>query len=135
MPRILFLSTLFLLLIASCSKDSLVDTSANSIEDINTLPDFEARIANGVSMMFFHASWCSICAEQRPAFENTAEKSAFDAVFFGEIEYEANTNINQTYVIGSFPTIVFYKDGVEESRLTGKGHSEATITSTLNSFL
>ena len=135
MKRILILSTLLLALISSCSKEPLVDTSANEVEDINSLQDFEARIAHGVSMVFFHASWCSVCAEQRPAFEITAAKNEFSTVFFGEVEFEANNDINQPYGIIGFPSIVFYKDGVEESRLTGSGHSEASLESTLNALL
>lgn len=132
MKNFLLLSTLLLMLLAACSKEDIVDTSLNQIEDISSLQDFEASIANGVSVIFFHASWCSICAEQRPAFEATAEKSDFNTVFFGEVEYEDNTDINQAYNVSGFPTMVFFKDGVEENRLNGKNHSESDIATIIN---
>ena len=135
MKNILFIGALFLLVVSACTKEDLVDTSSNDIEDVNSLQVFEAKIANGVSIVFFHASWCSVCAEQRPAFEATSAKSEFNTVFFGEVEFEANNDINQPYGITGFPTIAFYKDGVEVARLTGKGHSEADIAAILNAHL
>ena len=138
MKNLFLLAALLLVLISACEekeKDDLANTEGNSVEDVNSLDVFESRIGSGVSMVFFHASWCTVCAEQRPAFEATSENGAFSNVFFGEVEFEANNDINQPYAISGFPTIVFYKDGVEQSRLTGKGHSQATLEATLNALL
>lgn len=132
---ILLVSLIFLM--GSCDKEqeSLVDTSANDLEDINNLAFFENSISSGVSVIFFHASWCEVCAEQRPAVEEASQVPAYHTVFFGEVEYEKNTNINQTYSVGSFPTIVFYKDGAESARFTGKGNSLAEIEARINAIL
>lgn len=138
MKKLFLFAAILLFSVNACQeeeKEDLANTEANSVEDINALDVFEDRIADGVSMVFFHASWCTICAEQRPAFEATSENTTFNAVFFGEVEFEVNTNINQTYNVGSFPTIVFFKDGVEQSRLTGSGHSQATLEATINALL
>jgi len=80
---------MFLFVLNACSKEDLADTGTNEIEDVNSLQTFENKIANGVSVVFFHASWCSVCAEQRPAVESTSTKSDFSTVFFGEVEFEA----------------------------------------------
>lgn len=138
MKKLFLFAALLLVFISACEekeKEDLANTDANSVEDVNSLDVFESRIATGVSMVFFHASWCTVCAEQRPAFEATSENTAFANVFFGEVEFEANNDINQPYGIAGFPTIVFYKDGVEQSRLTGKGHSQASLEATLNALL
>lgn len=132
-----FAIIIFFALVASCAKEKedLVDTSANEIEDLNSLEAFENKISTGVSVIFFHASWCSVCAEQRPAVEATSMMSAFNNVFFGEVEFEANNEINEPYGVIGFPTIVFFKDGVEQERFTGKGHSEAAIAAEINALL
>lgn len=135
MIRYFSLALLLLVLVSACEKENLVDTSQNELQDVNSLQDFENEISSGVSLVFFHASWCSICAEQRPAVESTSTKSEFSQVFFGEVEYEDNTDINQAYGVNGFPTIVFFKDGVEEARLNGKGHSEEDLAAQLNSLL
>lgn len=128
---------MFTILLSSCAKEKedLVDTSTNEIQDINDLQTFENEISTGVSVIFFHASWCSVCAEQRPAVEAISLLSAYNNVFFGEVEFEANNEINEPYNIIGFPTIVFYKDGVEIKRLTGKGHSEEEISQEINLLL
>ena len=138
MKHVFLFAGLLLILLSACDekeKDDLANTASNSVDDINSLAVFETRIASGVSMVFFHASWCTVCAEQRPAFEATSANQAFANVFFGEVEFEANNDINQPYGIAGFPSIVFYKDGVEQSRLTGKGHSQATLEATINALI
>lgn len=137
MKKLSILFAVLFLFISACDKEKedIVDTSSNDIEDINTLDRFETVIGQGVSMMFFHASWCTVCAEQRPAFDATSMNSSFTNVSFGEIEFEYNNAINQPYQITGFPTIVIYKDGVEVERFTGKGHSETTLADALNAVL
>lgn len=43
--------------LASCKKD-LVDTTLNDMTDVTALSEFNNLISEGVSMAFFHASWC-----------------------------------------------------------------------------
>lgn len=126
-----------LLFITSCDKEKkdLVDTNENEIVDINSLQTFENEIQSGVSLVFFHASWCSTCAAQRPAVEAVSMKNEFSSVFFGEVEFEDNTDINQEYSISGFPTIVIFKDGVEQYRNTGSGNTEETLSSNLEALL
>ena len=131
MLRLLRLSLPFLLLvfIIGCDEeqDDLVDTSQNSIEDIDDKTSFDTAIASGVSTVFFHASWCTTCAAQRPAFEATAERSETSAGRFIEVEFEDNPAIVDAYAVGGFPTIVVFKDGAEVDRFTGAGHAEQEL--------
>ena len=137
MKKIFFVLATLLISFNACTKEkeNLVDTSQNIIIDINSLSDFESKIGTGVSVIFFHASWCSVCAEQRPAVEAISTNAAFSNVLFGEVEFEANNEINQPYGVIGFPTLIFFKDGVEQNRFTGKGHSEAAISAEINALL
>lgn len=111
---------------SACKKD-LVDTSANEVQDVNSEQTFDEIIAEGVTVAFFHASWCSNCEEQRPAFESASESEELNFATFIEIEYEDNKDINSKYNVPGFPTMVFFKDNEETDRLVGKGHSEQEI--------
>lgn len=131
------LSLILLFTASACKKENedLANTSSNEIEDVNSLQTFENKIASGVSVVFFHASWCSICANQRPAVEAISQNTNFNLVFFGEVEFEQNNEINQPYGVIGFPTIIFYKNGLETNRFTGQGHSEAAIEAEINALL
>lgn len=132
-----FLFLLVILFINACDKEKedLVDTSQNDITDINGLDNFQMEIQNGVSVVFFHASWCTVCAEQRPAVEASAADVANADVLFAEVEFEDNAEVNLEYGIEGFPTIVFFKDGIEEDRFVGKGHSVQAIQEVIDSLL
>ena len=62
------------LFLSACSKENLVPENTQLIEisDINT---YNQEIASGVSIVFYHATWCTKCASQRPAVENIDRKS------------------------------------------------------------
>lgn len=116
-----------LLLLASlfyaCSKEDLVDPGANDLPDISGKEAFDAAIASGVSFVFFHASWCQNCFEQRPAVEEAQKDPAVSFARFIEVEYEDNKDIVEAYNVPGFPTMLIFVDGAEKDRFLGKGHS------------
>jgi hypothetical protein len=59
----------------------------NTLVDIQSLYEFETEIAEGVSLFFFHATWCSRCASQRPAIEGLPGEEDLSEVFCGEVDY------------------------------------------------
>lgn len=119
---------------ASCSKDSLVPDNTQLVH-VDNITTYNQEIATGVSVVFFHATWCTKCASQRPALENMVGKSDFSSVFFGQVDYEKNTNIVNQSDVFSFPTILIYKDGVEKARYEGTGHSQATLEAKVKELL
>jgi thiol-disulfide isomerase/thioredoxin len=124
--KMLFLWVSILFLATSCKKD-LVDTSTNALEDINDLTVFESKISNGVSLMFFHATWCSICKAQRPAVNSVLENTKFSNIFFGEVNYETNKAIVEKFKVLGFPTILIFKDKELKFTLDGGGNSQKSI--------
>lgn len=129
-----FSTILFILFItiSSCKK---TETSTPELEDITSKTTFDSKIETGVSLIFFHASWCSNCKEQRPAVQEAAKLEGLSTVFFGQVEFEDNTDIVSANNVSGFPTLVIFKDAVEVKRLTGKGHSLETIENLLNDYL
>lgn len=133
--RIPIIALLILNTLMGCSKNSDADTTQNELTDITGLASFEQNIANGVSLMFFHATWCTKCAAQRPAVEGLTSENALTSVTFGEVDYEKNRDITDRFSIVGFPTIVIYKDGLEVHRWIGQGHTQKTISDKLLTFL
>lgn len=124
-----------LLAFSACKKKAIVDTSSNMLTDITSQAQFDEHIQTGVSLVFFHASWCTICKEQRPAVEELTTDSELAAVKFGELEYDDLTAVANKAGVKSFPTIVIFKNSAEVTRLNGKGHSKESIKKLLTDNL
>lgn len=127
---ILILITLF-----SCEKEEEQMEPIEGLQVINSLSQMTSDIESGVSMVFFHASWCSVCQAQRPAVSEVALDPELSEVFFGEVEYEDHPDIVEAHNIEGFPTIIIYSEGVEEQRFTGGGNTTADIKSAIQSVL
>ncbi len=111
------------LLAFSCKKD-LVDTSKNTLVDITSQEQFNDFKAQKTTFVFFHASWCKICKEQRPAVEELSTDSELNGFNLGELEFDDHKDIAKGVNVTGFPTILIFKNGVEAHRLNGKGHSK-----------
>jgi thioredoxin 1 len=124
-----FILPLFvLLLFTACEKEgSGGHEPVAGLTAITSLSQIQGELSSGVSLIFYHASWCSICNAQRPAVIAVAQDSDLSTAYFGEVEYDDYPDIISAYNIQGFPTIVIYLDGVEVERLNGGGHSTATI--------
>lgn len=118
----------------ACADDSMpdaMDDITNSLVSITSLADFQAESEEGISLFFFHATWCSICANQRPAIEALPEDGELKEMFFGEVDYEQVQEVVTATGVQGFPTIVIFKDGEEQERLTGAGHSVGKLKNLL----
>lgn len=130
------ITVLALLFLFSCSKKSdLVDTSANQIEDLEGLNEAIDKTKTGVSLVFFHASWCKVCKEQRPAFEMAQMDPAVGTAKFYEVEFDDHKDIVDHFKVTAFPTMVLMKDGKEIQRFNGKGHADTTLVSAIQKLL
>lgn len=113
--------------LSACKKEDLVDTSENEIADVTSMEQLEAELEEGVTVVFYHASWCSNCKAQRPAFESAPDHLSISEADFLEVEHGDHKKLAEKYGVPGFPTIVIYKNGLESIRLTGIGHSEQKI--------
>jgi thioredoxin 1 len=123
--RILILVLSVSFLFSSCKKDEapIVLEPGSNLKEITSLASFESEIKTGVSMMYFHATWCSICNSQKPNIEATANNADLKAFKFGIVDKDKHTEIATKFNISGQPVTVFFKDGVEKQRLLGGGHS------------
>jgi thioredoxin 1 len=132
------MKNLFILLITistvliSCKKDNSI---SNILAEVTTTEEYNEAKNEGVSLMFFHATWCSICKEQRPLIEEATKLESLENVFFGQVDYEVNEDIRTADNVTGFPTMLIFKDGLEKERLTGKGHSTEKLELLLKEYL
>ena len=121
------------LLFSSCSKDE--DFGNGTLVDITSKSQFETTISTGVSVMFFHATWCPKCKAQRPAVEGLTTESALKDVKFGQVDYEKVKDVVSAYDVLGFPTILIFKNNVEVARFESTGNSQQTLSDKVKTFL
>ncbi len=100
----------------SCKKD-LIDTKQNQLVDITSQEQFNNLIKEKTTLVFFHASWCKVCKEQRPAVEALTQNTELVDINFAELEYDDYKDIAKSVNVTGFPTILIFKNGVEAERL------------------
>jgi thioredoxin 1 len=133
MYRVL-LSLVVLACITSCKKED-ISSDSGVLTTITSLAAYETEIKSGVSLMFFHATWCPKCAAQRPAVEGLTKDSALSKVKIGQVDYEKVQEIVNKYGVLGFPTILIYKDNVLKHEINGQGHSQEKLTNLLKALL
>lgn len=129
---------LFILIVTalfSCKKEDVQSEPIEGLQVITSLSQMTSELESGVSMVFFHASWCSVCQAQRPAVSEVAMNIDLASVFFGEVEYEDYPEIVNAHAVEGFPTIIIYNDGSEVERFLGGGHSAETIKTAIQNLL
>lgn len=132
MGRVLLYICVFLVL-SSCGKDE--DTGNGSLVDITSKSQFETTINSGVSVVFFHATWCPKCKDQRPAVEGLTTESELKDVKFGQVDYDKIKEVVNGAGVISFPTILIFKNNVEVGRIEDAGQSQKTLSDRVKSVL
>lgn len=132
MSRVLFYICTFLVF-SACSKDE--DTGNKTLVDITSKVQFEETINAGVTIMFFHAPWCTKCKAQRPAVEALTSENELKDIKFGQVDYEKVTDVVNAYDVFGFPTILIFKNNEEVGRFEGQGHSQKTLSDKIKSVL
>lgn len=83
-----------------------------------TESNFAEKIASGVVLADFFATWCGPCKMLGPIVEEIgAECDGSFAVY--KIDIDEAEDIAMDYGIMSVPTLIVFKDGVEAERMIG----------------
>jgi len=98
-----------------------------------TAADFEATVAEGVTMVDFWAPWCGPCRMIAPVVEELAEDFDGKAKIV-KVNTDEEQDIAVKYGIRSIPTIIFFKDGEVADTMVGAASKEA-FTAKINELL
>ena len=86
--------------------------------------NFEATIANGVTMVDFWAPWCGPCRMIAPVIEELAVD--FDGrATIAKCNTDEQQDIAIKYGIRSIPAILFFKDGKLVDQMVGAASKDA----------
>lgn len=98
------------------------------IEKIHQYESFESFIKTGLTLVFFHASHCSACEMQMPAIEMLAlNREVLGKVRIATIDFDEDKALFDKLNISSFPLLIIYKEGKEQTSLSGGGHTQQEL--------
>jgi thioredoxin 1 len=89
--------------------------------------NFKSAIANGVTLVDFHADWCGPCRMLSPVLEQLATEMDGKA-FVAKVDIDAEQKTAAEFQISSVPTLILFKNGKEVNRLIGLRNAEAVKT-------
>ena len=98
-----------------------------------TSDNFDATIADGVTMVDFFAEWCGPCKMIAPIIEELAEEFDGKAIV-AKVDTEAQADLAVKHGIRSIPAILFFKDGVKVDEIIGASSKEI-FANKINSLL
>lgn len=80
--------------------------------------NFSSEIsAEGLVLVDFWAPWCGPCKMLAPLFEELDRE--IDDVKFLKLNVDNNPSVASRYRVGSIPTLLAFKDGVQVDQLVG----------------
>jgi len=95
--------------------------------------NFEATIAEGVTMVDFWAPWCGPCRMIAPVVEELAEDFEGKATI-AKVNTDEEQDIAVKYGIRSIPSILFFKDGEVVDQMVGAA-GKGVFADKLNALL
>ena len=88
-----------------------------AVEHLNE-SNFEEKIASGVVLVDFFATWCGPCRMLGPVIEELgAESDGSYAVY--KVDIDECEDVAMDFGIMSVPTVIIFKDGAEAERMIG----------------
>jgi thioredoxin 1 len=79
--------------------------------------DLEEAIVSGVSIVDFYADWCGPCKMLSTTL-NQVEQSSPNVSFY-KVDIDNNMELTANLGIKNIPTVIFFKNGIEQKRLLG----------------
>jgi thioredoxin 1 len=97
--------------------------------------NFEKEVLHSSTpvLVDFWAAWCGPCRMVAPELEKLVEEES-DRVKVAKLNVDDNRGIAARYGISSIPTMILFKDGIEQKRLIG-ARSKARILEEIIAFL
>ena len=90
------------------------------------IPEFENLYNEGVVLADFFSATCATCKMLAFVLKDV-EKILGDQVTILKVNFDENKELTKKFDIGGYPTIIIFKDGIEEMRLTGLQQKPAII--------
>jgi len=81
-----------------------------------TADNFDDAVSSGKILVDFWAEWCGPCRIVAPVMEALSEENA---VSVAKVNIDESPSLMERYGIMSIPTVILFKDGLEQTRFVG----------------
>ena len=88
--------------------------------------NFDEKIAKGVVVIDFFATWCGPCRMMAPVLEDV-QKTLGDKVKIYKVDVDESDELARKYGIMSIPSVFFFVDGVEKGHHVGLMDKNTTL--------
>jgi thioredoxin 1 len=72
-----------------------------------------------VTLLQFSAEWCGPCKMLTPIISTLAEEYSDKDANILKINVDSNAEIGHKFNVRAIPTVIIFKDGIEQNRLVG----------------
>ena len=96
-----------------------------AVEHLNE-SNFEEKIASGVNLVDFFATWCGPCKMLGPTIEEIGEECGGSFGVY-KVDIDEAEDVVMDLGIMSVPTVIVFKDGAEAERMIGVQPKAALI--------
>jgi len=114
MNTIITFLSIFFKLNAFFNKETEMAEHLKHLDDSN----FQSSIAEGVTLVDFHADWCGPCRTIAPIIEELAGEMEGKAVI-AKVDIDKAQEVASNFQVTSIPTLILFKDGKEVERVVG----------------
>ncbi|KAK5778440.1 thioredoxin TRX2 PWA37_000306 [Arxiozyma heterogenica] len=90
------------------------------VAQISSVSEFDSTLSGTDKLVVvdFFATWCGPCKMIAPMIEKFAEQYAEQATFL-KVDVDQVPDLAQKYGVSAMPTLVFFKNGSELTRVVG----------------
>jgi thioredoxin 1 len=92
-----------------------------------TTENFDAAIAQGVTLVDLWAPWCGPCQMLTPILDNLVAPAVAGRAKVGKVNIDESRDIAMRFGVKSIPTILIFKDGQLVQQMTGLQSGDALI--------
>lgn len=92
-----------------------------------TAADFDATVANGVSLVDFWAPWCGPCKMQTPILEQQVAPAMAGRVKIAKVNVDDAKDLAVRFGVKSIPALFIFKDGQVVQQYVGLQRGDALV--------
>ncbi len=92
-----------------------------------TVADFDATVANGVTLVDFWATWCGPCQMQTPILEQQVAPAVSGRAKVAKVNVDQARDLAVRYGVKSIPALFIFKDGQVVQQFVGLQRGDALV--------